>query len=60
MRIDRRTLERIDWSAQPDAATVALRFERLMLLKRQAAEVSPLSLVDEEQSGASSNRSPNT
>lgn len=48
MRIERATLERIDWSTQPDAGTLALRFERLMLLKGQAAEVSPLSLVDEE------------
>jgi hypothetical protein len=48
VRIDRPTLERIDWSARPDPATVALRFERLMLLKGQSAEVSPLSLADEE------------
>jgi hypothetical protein len=48
IRIERPTLERIDWSSQPDAATVALGFERLMLLKGQAAEVSPLSLVGEE------------
>jgi hypothetical protein len=48
IRIDRGTLERIDWSAQPDAATAALGFERLMLLKGQAAELSPLSLVDED------------
>jgi hypothetical protein len=48
MRINGPTLKRIDWSAQPDAATVALRFERMMLLKGQAAELSPLSLADEE------------
>src|SRR5579875_39052 len=48
IRVQRSTLERIDWSSQPDAPTVALRFERLMLLKGQAAEVSPLSLVGEQ------------
>jgi hypothetical protein len=49
MRIDRPTVERIDWSQRTDAAKVALSFERLLLIKGQTHELQPLSLVDQPE-----------
>jgi hypothetical protein len=48
MQIDRAMLQRIDFSARPAAGAVARHFERLMLIKGSAAELAPLSLLDED------------
>jgi hypothetical protein len=49
VRIDRPTADASDWPQSPDAAVAALRFERLMLIKGQAGELAPLSLVDQPE-----------